>query len=335
MKAVTLTGPGRFGMVDRPAPEAGAQAIVAIEQVGLCGTDLKIHGGDIPVEYPRVLGHEIVGRLVAPGSRGLLAPGTRVLVDPAVACHHCRECRADRPNLCPNGALLGRDLDGGLVEAIAVDELQLHPLADSLSPATTSVLQVLGTCVHAQRITPPAGRGLAVVVGLGVAGLLHLQLLRRAGREVIGITRSAAKRDLAERFGAVAVGDPESAEDLVRVRTAGAGAALVVEAIGSVETLALAVRLAAPGAVITQYGTITETSDRAVMPWYELYHKELRIVNPRAALGRDYRTAIAMAEAAELDLDVLWSGSYALADVATAFGAIGPGSPRVKVTIDV
>src|SRR5262245_36026824 len=145
MRAVVLEGPRRFAAVDIPEPDAAGGAIVALEQVGICGTDLKIAKGDIKVAYPRILGHELIGRVVEPGRRGLVASGTRVLVDPAVACGHCRWCRDDRANICPNGALLGRDLDGGLVERMAVDELQLHPIPESMSSPTAALVQVLGT----------------------------------------------------------------------------------------------------------------------------------------------------------------------------------------------
>ncbi len=335
MKAMALTAPGTLEALDLEAPRKDDAALVAVEQVGICGTDLKIHAGHIPVAYPRILGHEVIGRVIRAGAGGSVEPGARVLVDPAISCGTCPPCRRGRPNLCLNGALMGRDVDGGFVELLAVDEGQLHRLPDSIGARAATLLQVLGTCVHAQDQLPETDPGVAVVVGLGVAGLLHLQLLRLAGRQVIGIARSAEKRAMALDLGAAAVCSPAEAEAVVREITDGEGAALVVEAVGKVETLGQAVRLAFPGGTILVFGTITESTSSEPFPWYDMYYRELTIVNPRAALGRDYDRAIAIAAEGTLKLEPLWSESFRLADAAAAFEALGPGSTRLKVTIDI
>ena len=335
MRAVVLEAPGRFAAVDMPEPDPGGRAIVAVEQVGICGTDLKIAKGDIPVAYPRVLGHELIGRVVTSGPRRIVPEGTRVLVDPATSCGHCHACRADRANICPNGALLGRDLDGGLAERIAVDELQLHPIPDSMSPSTAALVQVLGTCVHAQagiRIVPP---DTAVVIGLGVAGLLHLQLLRAQGiRRLVGIGRSKWKRDLALELGAMAVAPPDLASEVVADIAGSDGPALVVEAVGTVGTLAQAIELVGAGGTVLVFGTVTATKG-AELPFYQLYYKELTVLNPRAALPRDYDRAIALALAGEVHLDSLWTRSYPLEEAQAAFDRLASESTALKITLDV
>jgi L-iditol 2-dehydrogenase len=337
MRAVVLEGPRRFAAVERPEPDPAGRAVVAIEQVGICGTDLKIAKGDIPVSYPRILGHELIGRVVTPGPRDLVSAGDRVLVDPAVSCGHCHWCRDDRANICPNGALLGRDLDGGLVERIAIDELQLHRIPDSMSAAIAALVQVLGTCVHAQagiRVVPPDA---AVVIGLGVAGLLHLQLLRARGiRRLVGIGRSSWKRELALELGATAVASPDEAIDVVREVAGVGGPALVVEAVGTVPTLAQAIDLVGSGGTILVFGTVTGGHD-AELPYYQLYYKELTVLNPRAALPRDYDRAIDLAVSGDVELGRLWTGSYPLDDAQAAFEGLldGSASDALKVTIEV
>jgi L-iditol 2-dehydrogenase len=337
MRAVVLEAPRRFAPVDMADPDPAGRAIVAIEQVGVCGTDLKIAKGDIPVAYPRVLGHELIGRVVVPGPRSLLAAGDRVLVDPAVSGGHCRWCRNDRANICPNGALLGRDLDGGLAERIAVDELQLHRIPETMPASTAALLQVLGTCVHAQaeiRVLPPDA---AVVIGLGVAGLLHLQLLRARGiRRLIGIGRSSWKRDLAIELGATAVASPDEAVDVVRDVAGVDGPELVVEAVGTVPTLAQAIDLVGSGGTVVVFGTVTGRQG-AEIPFYQLYFKELTVLNPRAALPRDYDRAIDLALSGDMDLGRLWTGSFPLEDAQAAFDSLldGTGSDSMKVTFDV
>src|SRR3989442_6589851 len=133
VKAVVLTAPGSIVTADVEEPDASGKALVRLELVGICGTDVKIAKGEIPVAYPRVLGHELIGRVVRSGPRRVVTEGTRVLVDPAISCGYCDLCRAGRANLCRNGALLGRDLDGGVAERIAIHENQLHPLPETIA----------------------------------------------------------------------------------------------------------------------------------------------------------------------------------------------------------
>ena len=204
MRAAVLEHAGTVTIREVPRPEAAGRALVRVGQAGLCGTDIKIANGQIPVAVPRVLGHEMTG-WVAQSRR--LPVGTPVLVNPAAFCGHCDLCRRDLPQLCRQGALLGRDTDGCFAEFVAVDEDCLHPLPDGLAGA--GLLQVLSTCVHAQSGLPEVAS--AVVVGLGVAGLLHLQLLALRGTaSLIGVSRSAAKRELALAMGATVVATPEA-----------------------------------------------------------------------------------------------------------------------------
>jgi threonine dehydrogenase-like Zn-dependent dehydrogenase len=267
MRAVVLDQAGVRVQKIRP-PEPGERALVRVAQAGLCGTDLKIAAGEIPVARPRVLGHEMTGWLDRAGARGLLPAGTPVLVNPAVFCGHCELCRRDLPQLCTDGGLLGRDADGVFADLVAVDDACLHPLPAGLPSDGAALLQVLSTCVHAQSLLTVQPGDSAVVVGLGAAGLLHVQLLRDRGVAVIvGVTRSAAKRELARRFGASEAVGPEDAAEAVAVQTCGRGADLAIEAAGSQQTLVQAMRLAAPGGTVLVYGTTVPAADG--LPTYD------------------------------------------------------------------
>jgi len=119
LRAIVLSGPNRLEGRDVPEPTPGpGEALVRVERIGLCGTDVKLFTGAIPIAYPRVLGHEIVGRIVeAPGST-TLRPGDRVVLDPNTSCGTCFHCRVGQEHLCPAGQLIGRDRDGGLAELV-------------------------------------------------------------------------------------------------------------------------------------------------------------------------------------------------------------------------
>lgn len=331
MQALVVTAPDTLEVRDVPIHREDGSALIRVDQVGICGTDVKILRGNIPAPYPVVMGHEMVGEVVDAAPGGHIPAGTRVIVDPGVFCGTCDLCGRGKRHLCRRGGLLGRDMDGVFSEYVSAGEADLHVVPDGLDDDTAALLQVLGTVVHAQRTVSPLPDATAVVVGLGVSGLLHLQMLVARGVSVIGITRSAWKRDLAETLGAAATAPPEDAEGLVQDRTNGMGADVVVEAVGSEATLAQAIELAGYAADIVVFGTLTSGS--GALPYYQLYLKELSIHNPRAALPVDYDTGIALAAADKISLSPLVTARYRLDDAATAFDAIG--GDNLKVVVDI
>jgi L-iditol 2-dehydrogenase len=332
VKAVLLEAEHVVRVREVPEPEPGGRALVRVRRAGLCGTDVKIVSGAIPVRVPLVVGHEMVGIVVAAGSRGLVPEGSRVLIDPGIACGHCELCRGDRGHLCRQGALMGRDVDGGFAELVAVDELQLHQVPTAIGDDAAALLQVLGTCLHAQTMLDAFPGQSAVVVGLGVTGLLHVQLLRARGVDtVVGVTRSAAKRELATRLGATAVAAPEQAADVVGEVTGGRGPDLVVEAAGTGATLAQAIELAGTGATVLVFGIVTAAGR---LPTYQLYYKELTVLHPRAARPRDYARAIQLAGAGALRLEPLLTATFPLEEAVSALDACRDPS-QLKVALDV
>jgi threonine dehydrogenase-like Zn-dependent dehydrogenase len=331
VKAVLLEGENTVRVREVPDPDPAGRALVRVRRAGLCGTDLKIASGAIPVHVPLIIGHEMVGTVVAAGSRGLLPEGSRMLVDPGIACGHCELCRRDRGHLCRRGALMGRDVDGGFAELVAVDELQLHPIPEAVGDDAATLLQVLGTCGHAQTMLEVFPGQSAVVVGLGVAGLLHVQLFRARGVDtVVGVTRSAAKRELAARLGASSVAAPERAPAVIAEATGGRGPDLVVEAAGTGESLAQAIELAGFGSSVLVFG-ITAEAER--LPTYQLYFKELTVLNPRAARPRDYARGIQLAAAGTLRLEPLLSATFQLDEAPSAFAACREPS-QLKVALE-
>lgn len=331
VRAVVATGAGSLDVREVPAPVRADRAVVRVDQAGICGTDVKVLAGTIPVEYPRVMGHEMAGEVVHGAAGGAIPVGARVLINPATFCGRCDLCRRDLRHLCAAGGLLGRDVDGVFSEEVAIDEAFLHLIPDGVSRDAAAVLQVLGTVVHAQRAVSVFPDAIGVVVGLGVSGQLHTQLLALRGVTVIGVTRSPWKRDLAAGLGASATATPEEAAAVVAEITGGKGADLVVESVGTEPTLAHAIELAAAGGDVLAFGTVT--GGGVGLPYYQLYFKELTIHSPRAAGPGDYDAAIALTASGRLHLDPLVTARFALDDATPAFAAVG--GDNLKVVLDV
>lgn len=330
MKAVVTTGPGLIGMVKVPSPRAGNRALVRLDRAGICGTDLKIADGSTPVDYPRVLGHELVGTVVAE-SGGKIAAGARVLVNPGIHCGSCHLCHKDLAHLCNRGGLLGRDFDGVFAEEVVVEEANLHAVPDQVGPDDAGLLQVLGTVIHAQQTVDASSETVAVVIGLGVSGLLHVQVLRERGAGmVVGVTRSAWKLELARRLGAAAVATPDEAADVVGRISDERGADLVIESVGKESTVVQAIDLCGSGGDVIVYGTVTGNGGR--MPYYQLYFKEITLHNPRAARPGDYDAAIGLAAQGRIRLAPLVTARYPLEEAEAAFAAAGSGD-HLKVLL--
>lgn len=308
MKAMILTSPAELHEADlaRPAPVDG-ETLVRVTHSGVCGTDLKIYQGGIPVDYPRVMGHEMIGEVVEGGRAPGIEAGSRVIIDPVIYCGRCHHCRIGQENLCPSGFLLGRDRDGGFAEYTLAPSAAVFPLPDNISSEAAPLIQVMTTCLHAQRLANIVPAESVVVMGLGVSGQLHVQLAKaRGARPVVGITRSPERRALAERLGAdfTLPPGPDAKERVLEI-TAGRGADLVIESVGAVAMLAEAIEIARTGGRLLLFGIYT--ARQAELPFYQLYFKELSLVAARAARREDYPDCIELVGSGAVQLDPLIS----------------------------
>jgi L-iditol 2-dehydrogenase len=333
MHTVVLDAPESLRIEERPEPTGNKEnVVVRIRAIGICGTDLSIFSGKVPVDYPLVLGHEMVGTLEDPVAG--LAPGTRVVVDPNVFCGTCYQCLKGQENVCAKAELMGRDRDGAFTDLLAVPARNVYPIPDEINDQTAPLLQVLTTCLHAQRQTKLFPQDSVVVLGLGVSGLLHLQLAKaRGAHPVIGVTRSGSKRSLAARLGADLVIDPSdpALKEQVAEATQGQGPDLAIECVGKTETLAQAIDVVRVGGRIIVFGTITE--EVGELPFYQLYYKELSLVNPRAAKPEDYPASVELVAAGTIELDPLITHTFPLESAEEAIAATSE-SDSLKVILD-
>jgi 2-desacetyl-2-hydroxyethyl bacteriochlorophyllide A dehydrogenase len=343
MKAMVLRAPTDLVLDEVARPQAGpGQVLVRITHSGVCGTDYKIYNGSIKVPYPLIPGHEMAGEVVDVGrvppsigaTRGGPAIGDRVIIDPETYCGICFYCQKGLTNLCPNGTLIGRDVNGGFAEYLMVPASQVFKLPDSVDDRTAPMIQVLTTCLHAQRQVDTFPADTVAVVGLGVTGQLHVQLAKARGARVIGITRSAEKRAMAEKLGAdLTIPGGDNVIQQVRDATEGRGADLTIETTGVLKQLENSVHMTRFGGKVLMFGIYT--AKEGALPFYDLYFKEVSLISARVAKPEDYTASIALVERRQVKLEALVSDVMPLAELKAAIGLLGSDSgQRMKIIME-
>ena len=338
MRAMLLNGPRSLALGDvlRPPCRPG-QVVVRITHSGICGTDLKIYTGAIPTKYPLIMGHEMIGEL-AEGEAPGLKKGDRVIVDPVLHCGACFHCRAGQTSLCPNGGLIGRDCDGGFAEYLAVPAGQVFRLPDSTSMRDAALIQVATTCLHSQRLCPFFVGESVAVMGLGVSGQLHAQIAKaRGAATVIGVSRSQFKSDLARHLGADLTVDSSKDKDTaikqVLDATDGRGADIVIETTGVLSALADAIRMVRFGGRIIMFGIIS--AKEGALPFYQLYFKELTLINGRAATAQDFPAMIDLVHRGAVKLEPLITHRLPLDQLQSAIEMVEDGADgRLKIILE-
>lgn len=267
MRAVTFQAPGEVRIEEKPDPEITApdEAVVRIEASGVCGSDLHIYHGRVAIEPGFTIGHEYVGTVTAVGDDvSRIKVGDRVLGTYCTACGSCFFCARGDFHKCDHGRVFGHgkllgELQGAQADQLLVPnaDLTLRRVPEGMSDDVALFAgDVMGTGYHAVAESGVAPGDAVAVLGLGPVGLCAVQAAIVGGAaHVIAIDTVADRLALAERFGAVPVHLTEqSPRDEVKRITAGRGADLCVEAVGSAQALDLALRLAAKCATVNAVG---------------------------------------------------------------------------------
>jgi NAD+-dependent secondary alcohol dehydrogenase Adh1 len=232
-------------LVDRPVPEpeGTSDVLVRIGGAGVCATDLHAIDGLMEpagVALPRVLGHENAGWVEAVGAGvSTVAPGDPVIVYPPYSCGLCLACRRGDDMHCARHEFTGLSVDGGFAEFVLVSERSLVPLPPGVEPVDVAPHADAGlTAYHAvRRLAPLLVPGTTVaLIGVGGVGHIALQLVRELGSsDVVAIDTDERRRRLASELGADEVLEG-GAVDAVRETTAGRGADVVLDFVGTDDT---------------------------------------------------------------------------------------------------
>jgi alcohol dehydrogenase, propanol-preferring len=286
------------------------EVLVRIHAAGVCGTDLHILDGMIkPDSYPMTLGHEAAGVVEAAGEGTSLAPGTSVAIYNKLFCGRCEQCLRGRTNICDNEPeQLGFNRDGGDAEYVVIPEENAVPVPDGVDLITACVLTCAGmTAMHAAKLSGLRMGDTAVVDGIGGVGIVVAQAAAYAGARVIAIADSEEKIELAKSYGAtdgVLVGETDGYEtvaDRVRALTAGRGADVFFELVGTTGSMTAGIRSLAKGGRFVSTGYTDQLLE--IHP-IEFILPETTFVSTVAATRLDLQEALALASMGALTVPV-------------------------------
>jgi len=269
MRAMVMQEPGqRLGLRDVPEPRPGpGQVLVRVAACAVCRTDLHVLEGELPdPNLPLILGHEIVGRVVALGASVTgLGIGERVGIPwLAWTCGECGFCRAGQENLCERARFTGYTSDGGYAELTVADARFCFRLAEGMDDVSAAPLLCAGLIGY--RALRKAGEARTLgIYGFGAAAHLVTQVARHQGRAVFAFTRAgdAAAQQFALRLGAGWAGgsDEKPPEPL--------DAAIIFAPVGGLVPAAL--RAVRKGGVVVCGGI--HMSDIPSFPYRDLWHE--------------------------------------------------------------
>ncbi len=341
MRAVvkTASGPGALELreVGRPSPGPG-QVLLAVRAAALCGTDVHIAHGTMPIHPPLILGHELAGVVAEVGS-GVAHDlvGKRVTTETdASFCGVCEYCRAGDQHLCPRRTAIGTSSAGGLADFVAVPAAGIHLLPGNVDFIAGSLTEPLAVAVRAVIERGRIGPGeQVVVVGPGTIGLLVAQVAASRGAlvSVAGLARHEARFALARQLGVTgtaALDVPESLAALAAGRD-GLGVDVVIECSGDPEAVTAGLRLLRKGGrmILVAFSPgrkVPIDLDRVVQ-------RELAIVASRGKRPSCFVTALDLLADERVKTVPLVTHSFPLGAFAEAFATAGNSGTKVVIEI--
>ncbi len=325
MKALVYTANEEMTYRDEPEPNpATGDALIAIESVGICGSDMHAYlGHDERRVPPLILGHEAVGTVLEGTS-----PGQRVVLNPLITCGVCDECLGGRQNLCAERDLIGMYRAGAFAEQIAIPETNLIPVPDDMPGAQAALTEPGATGLHgvllAERIVSrPLSESRVLVFGAGSVGLLTALLLKDKGvAQVVIAETNPLRRQLIERHCQFELIDPRQQPPASQAFDC------VFDAVGGAVTREQSIAAVKSGGIIVHIGLM---DNQGTMDVRSMTLREITFIGTYTYTPVDLRATLAKLHSGALG-DLGWVEQRPLAAGAEAFAELLQGqcaAPKV------
>ena len=326
---------------DLPAPTTG-ELVVAIEQGGICGSDLHYYKnggfGEIRLREPMILGHEVAGRVVKKAensndSKTDFEIGQRVAVSPSRPCFNCNYCFKGLPNHCQNMRFYGSampfpHIQGAFCEQLVVSGSQCV-VAEGLSAGEAAMAEPLAVCIHAARQAGNLVGKRVLITGCGPIGLLCLLVAKSSGAAEVVVTDIADfPLQLASKIGAdAALKVTQEGEPVLSDWHANKGQFDVLfECSGVASALREAIPALCPKAVIVQLGLGGDMN----IPVQQITAKEIEL-RGSFRFHEEFQTGVNWLQRKLIDVTPLLTHTFPFTSATEAFEMASDRSQAIKV----
>ena len=324
-------------IVDLPTPRIGpGEILVRVKASGICGSDV-MEWYRKP-KAPLVLGHEIAAEVAQVGGGvDTVKVGDRVFVSHHVPCGSCRYCRAGHETVCDTLRTTNFD-PGGFAEYVRVPAINVKHgvflLPREISDDEATFVEPLACVIRGQRLAGFRPGGTMLVLGSGVAGLLHIKLAKAAGAaKVIATDVVEFRKAAARKAGADFVIDGrQDVPTSVKVANEGTLADLVVNCTGAPKAIAQGLASVDRGGTVLFFAPI-EPAAKVDIPFNQLWREEVTITSSYGGSPRDIRDSINLLREKRLVVTDLITHVLPLAKAAEGFRLVTAAQDSIKVIL--
>jgi len=322
---------------EMPKPKIGPKEIlIKVIASGVCGSDVmewyRIK------KAPRVLGHEIAGVIAEIGTDVTkFKVGERAFVSHHVPCNECRYCQAGYHTAC--ATLRSTNFyPGGFAEFVRVPEINVRNgtfiLPDEVTFEEGTFVEPLGCVVRGQRVAGIKPEQTVLVIGSGIAGLMHIHLARMKGvRRVIATDINEYRMKEAERFGAsVVINARDNMVDLVKDANDGRLVDAVIVCTAAMSAFDQAFQSVDCGGTLLMFAP-TPPEVMVPLPLYDVYFKSVKIVFSYAAVNEDIAEAIELLRNKVFNARSMVTHSFGLQEIQKGFDLVAQADRSIKVII--
>lgn len=344
MRAQVLTGIGQMELRDvaKPVIEKDTDVLLKVEWVGVCGSDVHYYEtgkiGSDSVEYPWIVGHECTATVEQTGDKVTrVKVGDEVVIDPAMSCGKCDQCKAGRENTCRSLKFLAcpRQAQGCLCEYIVIPQDCCYLTGGRITPEQGVLCEPFSIGVYAVRGEQIGPDTKAAILGSGPIGLSCLVAARAQGVKMIYMTDKVNQRvDIAKKAGAVWSGNPDTADIVEAIkRQEPDGMDVVFECAGEQDTLDEGIELLRPGGKLMVLGI--PRVDRVSFIAEKMRRKEITIINVRRQ-NKCTQSAIDLIASGKANVDFMLTHRFDFKSAQEAFDMVaGYRDGVVKALIKV
>lgn len=331
-RVMQVASPGeKLELVERELPRPGrGEVLVRVEACGVCHSDsFTIEGGTPGIEYPRVPGHEIAGRIEDIGEN--VVPwevGRRVGVGWFGGhCGYCDPCRRGDLISCVNGLVPGIAYDGGYADHVIVPKSALASIPDDLSAQDAAPLLCAGiTTFNALRESGARPGDLVAVLGVGGLGHLGIQFARRMGFETVAIARGTAKQAQAEALGAHHYIDATSTDVADALQVLG-GATTILATVTAPDAMSAAVGGLRPRGRMIVVGA---SADPMQIPPFALIPGSTGVIGHASGTSKDSEDTLRFSALQDIRPTI---ETYPLEQAAEGYARMMSGDARFRVVL--